>query len=403
MRIANGNFDGVQPRVIYGPGSSKTDVVGMVNTIQGVKKVMVVMDAGIKAVGVADPIVASLKEGGYEVLEWADIERDPSSETVERGAALALENGIDVLVAVGGGGVIDVTKCMALLQTNEPPLMQYELGVGMPKNPCKPWIAVPTTSGTGSEATCLSIITNHATQRKTCIKSLDYMRAFAAILDPEITLGLPKGLTASTGMDAISHAIEAFVIPIANAWSDNYATDALRRLIKWLPVAVEDGKNLEARSNVQLGSCFAGIAFANASLNIGHAIAHGLGESIHVPHGVACAWGVNYAIRRACAEDHISLDRMHQLAALLGVDDPAATEKAPLIAACEKKIRDMNAALGVPCPKTFEDGRIAGEDCKEAGLTATWDKEQPMLQFGGAKITREELAVYFDEMWSWDW
>ena len=392
------SFDGIAPRLVYGEGCSKT-IASVMAKYPEIKKVMCVMDAGIKAVGIADPIQDTLKEAGYEVTEWAEIERDPSSVTVETGAKLAKDLGIDAFVAIGGGGVLDVTKCMAMLQTNEGKLLD-ELGVGKPiANMCKPWFAVPTTSGTGSEVTCLSIITNLEIHRKTCVKDTTYLRATAAFLDPELTLGLPKGLTASTGMDALSHAVEAYLTPFANEYSDMWNLEAIKRIVKYLPIAVADGKNIEARSKVMIAASYAGIGFANATLQIGHSIAHALGESTgRVPHGIACAWGLRYAIRRCAMGDHISVERMQTLTAALGLD-ASSTDKKVLADLCEAKVDAMNKELEVPFPSQYNGG-LTVED-KESAYNACITMEQPMLQAGGVKVENDEVKAYFDEMWTW--
>lgn len=389
------NFDAIMPRLIFGKGSSKT--VGTIfKSLDNIKTVMAVFDNGIKEAGISGPIIHALTEDGFTVEEFGDIERDPSTDTIEKAAQIAKEKNVDAFVAIGGGGVIDVTKCVAMLVTNPGKTLDYELGVGKPiENICKPWVGIPTTSGTGSEVTCLSIVTNTKIHRKVCVKDVVKLRATASVLDPELTLGLPKGLTATTGMDALSHAVEGYLVPIANEYSDMFCEIAISSIVKNLPTVVSDGSNIKARGEMMKAASYASIGFANSTLQIGHSIAHALGESVHVPHGMACAWGLPYAIRR-CGEI-VSFGRLQKLAALLGIDI-CGKERKELIRECEKTVLEMNKQLNVPTPNEFGIGSVKE---MEAAYNACVTMEQPMLQAGGVKITNEEVHAYFEEMWRW--
>ena len=209
------------PRIIYGPGVTK-NVSALLQALN-VKSIMAVYDEGIKKVGIADAVIQPIREAGIVVAEFGGVIPDPPVEMIEDAAKLGREKNVDLYLAIGGGGVIDTTKCMAVMQTNPGRLLDYVLGVGKPiPNFCPRVIAIPTTSGTGSEATSLSIVTDTASQRKVCVKDIVKMTPYAAYLDPELTLGLPKGLTASTGMDAMSHAIEAYLVGRHNEYADMF-------------------------------------------------------------------------------------------------------------------------------------------------------------------------------------
>lgn len=303
------------PRIIYGEGVSK-NVSALLKSL-GVKTVMAVYDEGIKKVGIADSVLDPIREAGFVVEEFGGVTADPPVEMIEEAAKIADEKNVDIYIAIGGGGVIDTTKCMAVMHTNPGKLLDYVLGVGKPiPNACPHVIAVPTTSGTGSEVTALSIVTDTETHRKVCIKDVVKMCPYAAYLDPALTTGLPKGLTASTGMDALSHAVEAYLVGRHNEYADMFCENGIRRVIKWLPVAVEDGKNVEARGQMMLAATFGGASFASSTLQAGHAVAHALGGALHVPHGIACAWGLNFAITH-CGQT-CELDRLAQLGQLHG-------------------------------------------------------------------------------------
>ena len=382
------------PRIIYGEGVSKK--VSDLLTSLGVKTVMAVYDEGIKKVGIADAVLTPIREAGFVVEEFGGVTADPPVEMIEEAANLADEKNVDIYVAIGGGGVIDTTKCMAVMHTNPGRLLDYVLGVGKPiPNACPRVIAIPTTSGTGSEVTALSIITDTSTHRKVCVQDVVKMCPYAAYLDPALTVGLPKGLTASTGMDALSHAVEAYLVGRHNEFADMFCENTIRRVVKWLPVAVEDGKNLEARGQMMQAATYGGASFASSTLQAGHAIAHALGGALHVPHGIACAWGLNFAIKHSGKTAEI--ERMHSLAEYMGVAGEAEMGREELVAACCKVVSDMNRSLKIPTPKTFG---IGTKEEMEAAYTACWTNAQGMLGVGGV-TDQDELHAYFEEMWAW--
>lgn len=381
------------PRVIYGPGVSKT-VANLLKELH-VKTVMAVYDAGIKKAGLADAVIAPIREAGFAVEEFGGVTADPPVEMIEEAAGLGREKNIDLYIAIGGGGVIDTTKCMSVMQANPGKLLDYLFAVGKPiPNFCPRVIAIPTTSGTGSEATSLSIVTDTTTQRKVAIKDIVKMCPYAAYLDPELTLGLPKGLTASTGLDALSHAVEAYIVGRHNEFADMFCENTIRRIVKWLPAAVEDGANIEARGEMMLAAFFGGASFASSTLQAGHAIAHGLGAALHVPHGIACAWGVNFAIQH-CGRT-IPLERLASLAGFMNVET-AGRSREELVDACCAVVKGLNTSLNVPTPKAFG---VGSEEDMEKGFHAIWTNEQGMLGVAGV-TDKEELHAYLEELWAW--
>jgi len=380
-------------RIIYGPGVAKkvTDLLHALN----VKSVLAVYDEGIKKVGIADAVISPIRDAGFIVEEFGGVTADPPVEMIEEAAKLGREKNVDIYIAIGGGGVIDTTKCMSVMQTNPGHLLDYVLGVGKPiPNFCPRVIAIPTTSGTGSEATSLSIVTDTGSQRKVCIKDIVKMTPYAAYLDPELTLGLPKGLTASTGMDALSHAVEAYLVGRHNEYADMFCENTIRRVVKWLPQAVADGRSIEARGQMMLAATFGGISFASSTLQAGHAIAHGLGAALHVPHGIACAWGMNFAIQH-CGKT-VPMERLEALTEFLGAA-PAGKSREELVDTCCAVVKGMNASLNVPTPKAFG---IGSEEELEKGFNAVWNNEQGMLGVAGV-TDKEELHAYLKDLWAW--
>lgn len=254
----------------------------------GVKKPLIVMDAFLAspAVGLDKKAIAILTEAGLGGVVYSGITGEPSSENVAEGLVAVASAGADSIIALGGGSAIDVAKAVAVLAVNpEMPFNDISKQAFLKRLPL---VAVPTTSGTGSEATKVSVITN----AKTGIKENPghpSMVPDIAILDPELTITMPPALTSFTGMDALTHAMEAFVSNKANSMSDLFAYESMKLCGLWLEKAVSDGKDAEAREKMAMASCLGGIAFSNASTNLAHAGGRALGAYFHVPHGLSVA------------------------------------------------------------------------------------------------------------------
>jgi alcohol dehydrogenase len=249
------------------------------------KRALVVTDPGIRRVGLADAVWESLLREGFD-CEWFDVvEPNPKDRDCEAGGRLAREFSADVIVGVGGGSVLDSAKAIALLQTHDGRLQDYE-GRGNVARDVTPIVAIPTTAGTGSEVTRSAVITDTGRKFKMTIKDVKLAPALA-IVDPETTYGLPASITASTGMDAFVHAIEAYTCRLANPISDVLALAAMRKIFPSLKTAVHDGANRDARVDMMVGSLYAGIAFSHADVAAVHCMAEALGGLYDTPHGVA--------------------------------------------------------------------------------------------------------------------
>jgi alcohol dehydrogenase class IV len=304
----------VRPRVLYGPGVVRE--VGFEAHKIGGARAVIVTDKVLRQTGLVDRVVEGLAGSGVEMVGIFD-EVPPNSEVqvVERGAALARQWACDVLIAVGGGSVIDTAKGMNIVLSEGGSILDYE-GAGLLNRPLRPLIAIPTTAGTGSEVTLAAVIKDNARGIKLEFSS-PFIPPDVAILDPELTLGLPPGLTASTGMDALTHAIEAYVSPFAEPVSDALGLHAIRMIAANLPLAVRQGDNLEVRGNMLLAASLAGMSFSNALCGIVHAMAHACGGRFSVPHGVANAillpFGMEFNLE-------VAAPRLAEVAVALGVD-----------------------------------------------------------------------------------
>lgn len=271
--------------IIYGPGA----VEGIGDLVSGlnVKKVLVVTDKVMVQLGNVETVVNALKKKDIACEVFDEVATEPTIGFVEAGLKLFQETGCEGLVAVGGGSPIDTAKAISVMSTNSGSIRDYK-GLDKLTKSGAPVVAVPTTAGTGSEATRIAVITDEENDVKMMLGS-SYMLPCAAIADPMLTLGMPQSLTAATGVDALTHAIEAYVSVKNNPMSDNFALAAIRLISENLRMAWSNGKNVEARSNMMLGSLYGGIAFSNSSVALVHGMARPLGAVFHVPHGVSNA------------------------------------------------------------------------------------------------------------------
>jgi alcohol dehydrogenase len=237
------------------------------------------------AIGLVQPVLAALESAGVEAAVFDQVREDPPEATVLAAADLGRSQGVDGVLAVGGGSSMDVAKVVAVLLAGQQALSQL-YGVGNVNGTRLPLVLVPTTAGTGSEVTPVAVITTGETTKAGV--SSPVLLPDAAVLDADLTLGLPSAVTAMTGVDAMVHAIEAYTSRHQkNPISDNLARQALQLLARNIRTAVHDGKNREARENMLLGACLAGQAFANAPVAAVHALAYPLGGHYHIPHGLS--------------------------------------------------------------------------------------------------------------------
>ncbi|MEB0206793.1 iron-containing alcohol dehydrogenase [Pseudomonas sp. CCC3.1] len=273
------------PRVICEAGALQE--IGYVFRGLGAQRVIVVCDPGIVSLGFAGRAQAVLEASGCEVAVFDQVTPDPSSTVVEQAASQARAFKADGVLGLGGGSSLDAAKLVALLINSEQPL--HELyGTDKALGQRAPLVLMPTTSGTGSEVTWVSVITDPQNKKQAVYSP--QLLPDVAVLDPQLTLGLPPKVTAATGLDAMVHAIEAYTSRTRkNPISDGLATAALALLSANLRKVLADGKDLEARTAMLQGSLMAGMAFVNASVAAIHALAYPLGARFHIPHGHANA------------------------------------------------------------------------------------------------------------------
>ncbi len=346
-----------KPVLFTGAGASLQ--LAKVLPFYGYKKVFISTDKILVNLGVIAPLVETLKAGGVDSFVFDEVEPDPTDTLVYRGRDLFLQHQCDCVLAVGGGSSIDAGKLVACLVTNRK-LTAEELGSFVKiKRHAKPIFAIPTTSGTGSEVSPAAVVSNAETHEKTIITSPG-MTPLAAAIDSNIIQGMPKSVTAFTGMDAMTHAIEAFVSKSASRESDIYAKAAVVMINEQLPVAYKDGKNIEARELMGIAAFYAGYAFSKAFLGYVHSISHRLSKHYGTPHGLANALVLPHVLEFSLPDIEAPLA---ELAQAIGLNHKSDSKQAQ---AFIDRIKALNAELGIPA--TLD--KLTREDIPEIAQAA---------------------------------
>jgi len=253
----------------------------------GAGKYLLIADSVLEAAGLLEPALKSLRDAGFEGEVFQNVEPEPYLDNADDAAAIGDGIKADVVIGMGGGSVMDTAKAVAALLTNSGKAEDY-VGLNKVKRPSTPSIMVPTTAGTGSEVTFTAVFTNRQTKAKGGINS-PYLFPNVALLDPELTLSVPPDITAATGMDALTHAIESVTSRSASLFTEALAFTAVRLIAENLRRAVYHGHDIQARENMLFGSLFGGLALADAGVGAAHALAYPLGGNYRVPHGLANA------------------------------------------------------------------------------------------------------------------
>lgn len=329
----------VGPEIYYGKKS-----INYFNSINA-KKACIVTDKFMVELGLVNKVTDLLDKNKIVYDVFAEIEPNPSLQTIEKGLSRIFETKPDLLIAIGGGSAIDAAKAIMFLCIKaKEKLMSIEYVK-------KPWfVAIPTTSGTGSEVTSYSVVTDKKNNMKIPLNE-DLMIPDVAILDYELTMTVPPSVTADTGMDVLTHAIEAYVSKKANDYTDIYAEKAVKNVFHYLLRAYKNGCDEEARKKMHDASCMAGIAFNNSSLGINHSLAHALGARFHLSHGRSNAIFIPYVIKYNSGLKNNSIEnietanRYTQIAKSLGL--PSSNLKEGVISLIEV-VKILNREFKIP-------------------------------------------------------
>ncbi|MGF1761439.1 iron-containing alcohol dehydrogenase [Photobacterium sagamiensis] len=296
-------------------GINSISKAGELMSSAGAKKVMIVTGR-VSSMGMTVPLCESLQAKNIDYAIFNQVTPDPTIATVTNGADFYKKHNCDALIALGGGSPIDCAKVIGAKVVRDRPVRSLA-GKLKIRRKLPPFLAIPTTAGTGSEATVAAVISDPAARQKFTVIDPVLLPDFA-IIDPKLMTGLPQNMTAATGMDALTHAVEAYIGTYNTPLSDNYAKQAIEKIFTYLPKAYENGQDIEAREQMAIASYEAGCAFTRAFVGYVHAIAHQLGGMYHIPHGLANAVLLPMILRFL---HPYCMKRMNELAAVIGLSD----------------------------------------------------------------------------------
>ena len=361
LKVGNYFMGYRMPNYLEGPGKIKE--LGAFLKEKNVNDVLVVTGSGMVRRGQVKPMLDGFEENGIRYTLQTYDTTDPTSDDVEAGFKTYKENGCKAIVALGGGSRIDCAKGIAAKAVHPKKKVSQLQGLLKVHWPIPTFVAIPTTAGAGSETTVAAVITDSATHRKAAIND-PFLIPKYAVLDPELTVGLPPFTTATTGMDALAHAVEAYTNGTYNTKLENkLAKEAVKLIHDNILIAVEDGSNLEARQNMQRGAFYAGRAFTRGCVGYVHAIGHTLGGLYGVPHGLAMAVLLPHVMREFGASAH---KRLADLADVCGIGGVNEAEKANNFI---RWIEETNKKMGLP------DGFDVIKD-EDIDQMITWAKKE---------------------------
>ena len=323
--------------IMFGAGS--LEVLGMQLKMRGLKKPIIVTDKGVTAAGVTDKVVKVIKDAELEYAIYDDCLSDAPTDSITVAANAIRDAKADAIIALGGGSSMDTAKAASLIIKDPKPITEL---IGKPPGkPDLPIITIPTTAGTGSEVTIVGVLSNSETHKKSGVVITG---ADVAIVDPELTVGVPPAITAATGMDVVAHAVEAVTGKQRNPLSDLKGFEALRLVAAHLPAAVADGSNIVAREGMSLASTLAGMAFTDSITTLGHAISQAVASVYPIHHGLICGLATPPQLELFASAVP---ERVRKIAVIFGADVPydATNEQIGKIAA--NQMRQFMRSIGI--------------------------------------------------------
>src|SRR5882672_66101 len=343
------------PRLMAVGGGALAELPGMLRRL-GLAHPLIVTDPFLERSGHLDRATAYLDRASISWTVFSDTVADPTTAVVETGTRLLAEGHFDSLVAFGGGSSIDTAKAMSVLAANGGQMRDYKVPAEIPQAG-PPIVAIPTTAGTGSEVTRFTVITDTESDEKMLIAGLACC-PLAAIVDYELTLSMPLRLTADTGLDSLTHAIEAYVSRRANPFTDGLAKNAMGLIARHIRTACAEPDNRAAREAMMLGATTAGMAFSNASVCLVHGMSRPIGAFFHVPHGLSNAMLLPEITAFSAPA---ALDRYADCARAMGVAEEGEGSQSA-VARLVDELRKLNADLQVPSPRAYGIDRMRYEE-----------------------------------------
>ena len=368
----------------HGPGAINEIITEI--KMHGFKKAFVTSDPDLIKFGVTAKVTDLLDQEGLPYEIYSDIKPNPTIENVQHGVEAFKESGADYIIAIGGGSSMDTSKAIGIIITNPEFADVRSLeGMAPTKNPCVPTIAVPTTAGTAAEVTINYVITDVAKKRKfVCVDPHDM--PMVAIVDPEMMASMPKGLTASTGMDALTHAIEGYTTKGAWEMTDMFHIEAIRLIAENLRGAVANTK--EGREGMALGQYIAGMGFSNVGLGIDHAMAHTLSAYYDTPHGMACAQLLPISME---FNKEYTGEKYKAIAKAMGVEGVEDMTQEEYRNAAIEAVKQLSKDVGIP----EKNERIKEEDLDQLAEDALADACYPG---NPREATKEQVLELFRKL-----
>lgn len=350
-----------KPTLFSGAGT----VFDLCNAIEGMglKRVLIVTDKVLLKIGLVEKVTSNFNKDKVEIIIYDGILPDPTFDQVQEGITIAKNNQCDAVLAIGGGSSIDAAKVIAAGVMSKKPIDKL-IGVFKVKQMPLPFFAIPTTAGTGSEVTFAAVISDSKTHEKSFIADPKLVPISAA-LDSTLMTGMPPSVTSTTGMDALTHAIEAYISRIATDETDRYALLATKLIFDNLTKAYHSGDNLRTRHNMALAAHYAGLAFTKASVGYVHAISHNLGAEYKIPHGLGNAIVLPYVLDFSMPN---CTERLANIARFVGIENGEVSD-IQLAKALVDRIRQMNQEMDIP----EKVGPLLSKDIPKITKAALWE------------------------------
>lgn len=388
-RTYQGAFRMMLPILPYRQPKQLANFQDIVYTLQDhkIKSVLLVTDRGIRGLGLTKQLEDDIKENNIALSVYDKTVANPTTQNVDEALALYKEGACQAIIAFGGGSAMDCAKATGARVACPKKTLNQMKGVLQVGKKLPLLIAVPTTAGTGSETTLAAVITDSETRHKYAINDFPLIPSYAALI-PELTLGLPKHITSTTGMDALTHAVEAYIGRSTTKETRRRAMYAVKTIFKNIETAYSNGKNLKARENMLKASYSAGLAFTVSYVGYVHAIAHSLGGKYNVPHGLANAIILPYVLKKYGKSIHKKLWKLGVYAGLFGKNAPYETGAQLFIEKIEELNKNMDIGTSIP--------EIVEEDIPDLAKTA--EKEGNPLYPVPVLWTAKELEEIYREV-----
>ena len=377
------------PSILHIGGGSRKDI-GALAAKFGMKHILLVSDKFLESTGRTKEILDLLSDSGAKTALFTDISGEPEIDTVTKAMMILEKNDCDGIISVGGGSSIDTAKALSVLAANGGKMSDY-MGIGKVSKPGLPHIAIPTTAGTGSEVTRVTIITDNEKN----VKMMCLDNAFlpvAAIVDYEVSMSMPKNLTSFVGIDALTHAVEAYVSKKANTLSDIFAVKAIKLIGQNLLNVYHHPDDQTGRAAMMEGASYAGIAFSNASVCAVHGMSRPVGAYFHVPHGLSNAMLLPIVTEQSIAGNQA---RYAEIANFLNLEGQNEIELTSTLA---KKLKELNKLMSIPNPAEFGIDKERYLSLRESMAEAAIDSGSPSNN--PRVFTKEEIMDIYSRVYN---